>query len=119
VNTQNKIDTIYEQLSRIDVRFINHDFAELIIDTSKNAVFYLALPYYVEGNALYQHGFSKDDHLRLAELLKTTEHLWVLSYDDCPDVRALYHWAQIMSVSVNYSITGARRDHELLICPRQ
>src|SRR5260370_25683779 len=114
-NMQGKIDAIRDQLSKVEVRFTNQDFAELITDTNKDALIYLDPPYYVKGNALYQHGFTDDDHLRLAGLLKITKHRWVLSYDACPEVRALYHWAQIMPVSVNYSITGARSAHELLI----
>jgi len=117
VNIQEKIDSIRGYLSKIEVRFTNQDFAQLITDTSKDALIYLDPPYYIKGNALYQHGFTDDDHLRLAELLKRTSHRWVLSYDDCPEVRALYHWAQIMPVSVNYSIGGARPAHELLIGP--
>jgi len=114
---QLKIDAMHEQLSKIEVRITHHDFAELITDTSQTALIYLDPPYYVNGNALYQNGFTKDDHLRLAELLKTTKHRWVLSYDDCPEVRALYYWAKIMTVSVNYSIAAPRREQELLICP--
>ncbi len=114
---QVKIDAIHEQLSKLEVRITHHDFAELITDTSQTALIYLDPPYYVNGNALYQHGLDKDGHLRLAELLKSTDHRWVLSYDDCPEVRALYYWANVMTVSVNYSIAGARREQELLICP--
>ena len=110
---------MHDELSRVEVRFTNLDFAELITDTSEKALIYLDPPYYVKGNQLYQHGFSDDDHFRLADLLKSTAHRWILSYDDCPEVRALYHWAEVRTVSVNYSIAGAQRERELLICPPQ
>ena len=71
--------------------------------------------YYEKGNDLYQFGFSERDHVRLSEALKSTDHEWLLSYDDCQNVRDLYSWAKIKSVNVNYSIKGSREKKELII----
>ena len=91
------------------------DFSNLIKDETYPAIIYLDPPYYVKGNELYQFGFTQNDHERLTEALRTTNHSWVLSYDDCPEIRRLYDWAQIEELVVNYSITGARQKTELLI----
>jgi DNA adenine methylase len=69
----------------------------------------------VEQGKIYQHCFQRQDHERLAEALKTTRHAWVLSYDDCPEIRELYDWADISTNTVKYTIGGIRTKQELLI----
>jgi DNA adenine methylase len=91
------------------------DFSSLLDDTSTRSLVYLDPPYYVKGNSLYQEGFTQDDHLRLAQKLQNTEHAWVLSYDDCPEIRELYNWATVEELKVKYSITSMRDKVELLI----
>jgi len=106
----------------------NFDFEELIISNETKALIYLDPPYFVKGNALYQESFTVNDHQRLADLLKKTDHTWVLSYDDCDEVRSLYEgWADFHSVDVKYSITATKKEDgarnstkkpELLIYPQ-
>lgn len=107
-----KIDLLHEKFSRLSVRngiCTNVDFSELINDESHDAIIYLDPPYFIKGNDLYQHGFTEKDHSRLAECLKRTKHQWVLSYDDCPEIRKYYDWANIEEISgVNYSITATK-----------
>lgn len=93
------------------------DFSKVVdVDYKTRALLYLDPPYYVKGGDLYQHSFSEADHQRLAEMLKNTKHLWVLSYDDCPEVREMYKgWADWEPISATYSITTARQKTELLI----
>jgi DNA adenine methylase len=104
------------------------DFGDVIADVRCRSLLYLDPPYYVKGNDLYQHGFALEDHERLANALRKTEHAWVLSYDDCPEVRRLYEWATVEPLNVKYSITAtrdkdtgerlSRTKGELLISPR-
>lgn len=120
-----KIDKLHNQLKTKKIQCTCLDFSDLIEDVSFDSLLYLDPPYYMKGNELYQYGFLPDDHIRLANALKTTKHSWILSYDDCSEIRDLYHWARIESLSVNYSITAlknkktgerqARNKHELLI----
>lgn len=125
-----KIDAIHKRLSYSNIRYgecTSTDFMPLI-QQEGDAILYLDPPYYVKGNDLYQFGFTEDDHFRLASALKDTSHMWLLSYDDCPEVRDLYSWAEIEPVNVNYSITAtkdvesgnrsSRKRVELLIYPK-
>ena len=91
------------------------DFADVIEDETCDCLIYCDPPYVVQGNNLYQCGFTEQDHVRLAECLSKTPHPWVLSYDDCPLVRDLYSWAQIEELAVGYSVSNVRRTSELLI----
>jgi DNA adenine methylase len=102
----------------LKLRITTAEFKETILDTSEKALLYLDPPYYTKGNDLYQCAFTLDDHIRLALALRDTKHKWLLSYDDCPEVRALYKWATIEPLSVKYSITTARTKSELLIYPK-
>lgn len=103
-----KIDKLSDQFSKINFRCnscTSVDFSRLI-SSEKDAFIYLDPPYYNKGNELYQCGFTADDHKRLSDALKITPHPWLLSYDDCKEIRELYDWAEMDVVSVNYTITG-------------
>jgi DNA adenine methylase len=107
----NKIDHLQEQFKNIEFYengCSNLDFIDLIEDMRCDSLLYLDPPYYIKGNDLYQHGFTIQDHERLAFILKNTKHTWVLSYDDCYEIRKLYKWACIKSFDVNYSITSSK-----------
>ena len=85
----------------------NLDF-ERVVQPGSGALVYLDPPYYVKGNDLYQCGFEWEDHARLSRVLRETENRWVLSYDDCLEVREFYKWAVCEKVTVNYSITAVK-----------
>jgi DNA adenine methylase len=104
-----KIDKMHNLFKRFNTKFTNLDFQELISDIQVDSLIYLDPPYYVKGNDLYQYGFTLDDHNRLCKLLQDTKHTWVLSYDDCPEIRELYKWAKIEELNAIYSITGSRK----------
>lgn len=128
-----KIDQLHARLGETAIRHggcTNLDFADVINDTSGPSLLYLDPPYFVKGNDLYQCGFTEKDHIRLFDALKWTEHPWVLSYDDCDEVRGLYGWwAVVEPVDVNYSITAikdndtgarlSRTKSEVLIYPKR
>ena len=90
------------------------DFEEVISDTTENALIYLDPPYYVEGNKLYQCGFTNEDHRRLMETLKKSKLSWILSYDDDKngEIRKLYDWADLKPITVKYSITALRVEED-------
>jgi DNA adenine methylase len=107
----NKVDHLQDQFNSVEIYengCTNLDFIDLIENTSCDSLLYLDPPYYIKGNDLYQHGFTIQDHKRLASVLQNTNHSWVLSYDDCQDIRKLYKWACIKSFDVNYSITASK-----------
>lgn len=52
--------------------------------------FYFDPPYYHKADALYGYYFSETDHSSLRDYLNQLDTSWMLSYDDAPEVRALY-----------------------------
>jgi DNA adenine methylase len=110
-----KIDKLHQLFASVEVAYkgcTNLDFEEVVLGEGKNTLIYLDPPYYIKGNDLYQHGFTDHDHQRLADSLQGSDHSWLLSYDDCEQVKKLYQWAKVCKIEeVSYSIT-ARKDKE-------
>lgn len=107
-----KIDRLNISFNKLTVRnecCTQLDFSEVIDDTKMDAFIYLDPPYYNKGNDLYQFAFQESDHIRLANCLKNSKQKWVLSYDDCKEIRKLYDWANIEEIAdVNYTITALK-----------
>ncbi len=63
------------------------------------------------------------DHERLAVVLRRVPR-FVLSYDSCPEVEALYSWASIYEVETCYTVSKTRgatkraRRREVVVVPR-
>lgn len=56
----------------------------------KNTVFYLDPPFYHKAERLYSHCFDENEHRQLRDTVRRYSTPWLLSYDDAPEVRALY-----------------------------
>lgn len=97
----------------------NQDILEYEYITQGNEPAYLDPPYYVKGDMLYSEKMSKFDHEKLATVLLARSN-WVLSYDDCPQIRSLYG-SKASTVPVRYCINGEKNDWketgELIITP--
>lgn len=84
--------SLIEQVSkRLENTVIeNQDFEVLIKHYDReNAFFYCDPPYY-SSEYVYQCGFTWEDHLRLRNLLKKTQEKWLVSYNDCKEIREIY-----------------------------
>ena len=94
------------------------DFLQSLAGTG--AFFFIDPPYFGKGPTLYLNALDPPHHAALAQVLRTMKDSpWVLTYDDCLEVRALYEdWAAIRSYSLRYSASNRRRGGELLIAPR-
>ena len=68
----------------------NQDFEVLIKHYDReNAFFYCDPPYY-SSEYVYQCGFTWEDHLRLKNTLANSKGKWLVSYNDCEEIRNLY-----------------------------
>ena len=80
----------------------NKDFEKLIDQYDRPESFFYCDPPYFETEDYYEDvGFTKDDHIRLADRLSSIEGKYLLSYNDCPEIRELYksRGARIESIS--------------------
>ena len=80
----------------------NKDFEKLIDQYDRPESFFYCDPPYFETEDYYEDvGFTKADHERLADRLSSIEGKYMLSYNDCPEIRELYEsrGARIESIS--------------------
>lgn len=85
----------------------------------KGVFFFMDPPYFEKGPTLYLNALDPPYHARLAGVLRARNDTpWILTYDDCPGVRALYQdWATVRSYSLRYSASTRKSGGELLIAP--
>lgn len=87
---------------------------------SSDVFMFIDPPYFEKGPLLYLNGIDSDYHGALAETLHQRESQpWVLTYDDCSEIRALYEpWACVRPYSLRYSAAERRDGKEVMITPR-
>ena len=106
---------------RLRIHVSNVDGVDFIDSLDPSSTFlFVDPPYYHKGPTLYLNSLDAKYHERLAAHLRSTcADPWVLTYDDCAEVRAMYvGWANVRPFSLRYSANEAREGRELLITPR-
>lgn len=121
-STCNRVDRLHNLFKNFNIsnkECSRVDFSSIVDNLSDKWVLYCDPPYYVKGQELYQYYFTDNDHIRLSECLKKTHSKWLLSYDDCTEIRDLYSWAKVEELKVQYSVAGITEKKELLICAKK
>ena len=86
----------------------NLDFSEVILAPGENVLMYVDPPYFLPPkHKHYRCGFDIEDHDRLADVLRRSSHKFFLTYDDCPEIRKLYSWANIYETSFVYRVDNS------------
>jgi len=97
----------------------NMDFKKLINTYDHPQTLFYLDPPYIGTESYYQtpQGFHIDQHIQLANTLKSIQGKFVLSYNDCEVVRDLYKDFEIIEVQTVYSLNGAKQKQakELII----
>jgi len=106
-----RIRTISDMSEKIELH--NSDAEELFIETigwlDEDSTVFVDPPYYKAGPQLYREGF-KDRHQALANVLNEFYLCYpssdiILTYDDCPEVRAMYPFAEVKTLKTSWSIS--------------
>jgi len=94
-------------------RITDLDFEEVIRAPGKDVFIFLDPPYYTT-TKLYGHDgtLHEFDHERLTKALKRTCHKFLITYDDCPEVRELYSWAKIQTWQLQYGMNNCNLERE-------
>ena len=97
----------------------NQDFETLIKHYDRPDSFFYADPPYFSTEDMYDVGFGWDDHVRLRDTLKNIKGKFLLSYNDCPEIRELYEGFSIFDFSRTHSMAqryeAGKQFGELLI----
>jgi len=114
-----RCEKVAEYRDRVHVS--DHDGIEFIKRLSEEATFFfIDPPYFGKGRTLYLNALDEDYQIALSEQLKSMPNgAWVLTYDDCPEIRRLYRgWTTIRPFSLRYAAAERRRGKEVLIAPK-
>jgi len=91
-----------------DTKITNLDFQEVIEAEGEDVFIFLDPPYFsATKSALYgkngnmHKGF---DHERFAEVMKNTNHNWLITYDNCEYIRELFSFANIFTWELTYGM---------------
>lgn len=97
----------------------NQDFETLIKHYDRPDSFFYADPPYFSTEDMYAVGFNLDDHVRLRDTLKNIKGKFLLSYNDCPEIRELYNGFSLFDFSRTHSMAqryeAGKEFKELLI----
>ena len=79
---------------------------------------YLDPPYYGKGRDLYPNYYKPEDHDAIARVLHRRRGPWILTYDDCVEIRRLYKAQRILRSELSYSAREVRRGREVVVFGR-
>jgi len=107
-----------------NTKITNYDYQKVIDAEGENVFIFLDPPYYsatksaLYGKNGYLHKIFK--HERFAEILKRTNHKWLITYDDSEYIRDLFSFANIKKWNLTYGMrnvgeNGNQKGNDLFI----
>lgn len=111
------IQELQERLANVVIE--NQDFQALIRHYDRPDAFFYCDPPYFSSEEMYAVGFGWNDHVRLKRTLAGITGKFLLSYNDCPEIRELYADFSIFDFSRVHSMAqryeAGKEFKELLI----
>ena len=99
-------------LSRLDAE----DFVRTTLrNMPKRTLVNIDPPYYAKGPELYTSFYQPEDHANLARAVRGIKQPWIVTYDDVPEIRAMYRGLPLYQQELNYSAQHKRIGVELLV----
>ena len=101
-----------------DFEITHGDCEKLLFEDGDDVFIFLDPPYYsTTKSKLYgKNGnlHASFDHKRFADNMKKCKHLWLITYDDCMEIRELFTFAYIYPFETQYGM-AAKKGKELII----
>lgn len=114
--TQSSIDRVrlIEPILK-DVIISNEDYENYIKEAGNNIFIFLDPPYW---KSTKKRLYGKDgdlhlsfDHERFAKTMKSCKHKWLITYDDCKEIRDLFNFANIYEWELQYGMNNYKQSH--------
>ncbi len=94
-------------------KITNLNFKEVVNAPGKDVFLFLDPPYYTATKLYGRDGsLHSFDHESLCQLLKKSPHKFLITYDDCDEIRSLYQWANVESWSLQYGMNNCNLKRE-------
>lgn len=113
-----RIASLHPLVSKISISCMDavDCLQEVVSSKRRDSLAYLDPPYFVKGPDLYLNRYTSEDHQALATFVTgTLACRWVVTYDDVPKVRALYHEFRRRHYCLSYSADTRREGRELMV----
>ncbi len=95
------------------------DFLSLLQDhLPKETFMCIDPPYYNQGSSLYTSFYKPDDHAKLCEAIMELDRPWILTYDNVPEIKALYMKRRQFEFDLKYSVQTKRTGTEVMIASK-
>ena len=104
-NAVERLASIKERLRGVNIE--HKDYADLIRGYDRKAALFYLDPPYIGAEGYYDSPFTPDDHQRLRAALEPLKGRFILSYNDCPQVRELYKGYTIERVERKENLSGS------------
>ncbi len=84
----------------------------------EESLMFIDPPYFNKGSSLYTSFYLPEDHALVARKVIASSRNWVVTYDNIPEIRALYRSRRQYCFDINYSLQEKRLGTELLIASK-
>lgn len=109
-----RMKAVRERIYNSGVVIEHKDFENLIKVYDREKAFFYCDPPYYKAEKYYDAVFTLADHERLKDCLSKVKGLFLLSYNDCPEVRKLYEGYNIREVERGNNLSRGKY-RELII----
>jgi DNA adenine methylase len=105
--------------ARRRIELTNLDAIDFVKSNSKNwsakTLVYLDPPYYEKGSQLYYDFYGNDDHLKVAQAVRSMQNVsWLVSYDDVLPIQEMYSGTPVLQYTIGYSARNVLRGREAM-----
>lgn len=95
-----------------DTKITECDFEDVISAPGKDVFVFLDPPYFTATKLYGRNGSLHEfDHKRLATVLRRTKHKFLITYDDCDEIRAMYGWANLKRWTLQYGMNNCNAEN--------
>ena len=111
------IKKIYLYRDKIEIYNLEaQDFIKYV-KKRKKQFYFIDPPYYNNGRQLYTNFFNEEHHKSLKSFLSKNmkNKKFIVSYDDCEEIKELYKKYNQTIVSLNYSLERKKKSNEIFI----
>lgn len=113
--TQSSIDRLRDFVEVMEKTKISDLDYEKIVNEPGDDVFIFLDPPYLTATKSRLYGKNGNlhtsfDHKRFADVMKKCKHKWMITYDDCDEVRKLFSFANIVGWELQYGMNNYKQD---------
>jgi len=98
----------------VDTKITNFDYEKIVEIPGKDVFVFLDPPYLsTTKSKLYgKNGnlHTSFDHERFAEVMKKTNHKWMITYDNCEKIKEMFSFANIISWELQYGMNNYKKE---------